>query len=330
MATENKPRVLCVDDEAGILRSLTWLLQREFDVTTTTDPRKAMVLAAEESFDVVVSDQRMPCLTGVEVLRHVRDAAPASMRILLTGYSDLDAILASVNEGEVFRFVNKPWDNDELRRIVRLAASVARGAPAPAPAGSPSGDARRPHVLLVDSDPAACDIVRMAVGDSAELSCARNVHEAVSILDRDSVAVLVTETGLDDIDASRLINLLKRERPELVTVVMTDARDAALVIRLINHGQIYRFIPKPARAGLLRITIEAALAKHRQIEAQPAISRRHDVEPLGGDSRWLDSASPAMPSSGAAAIALPERRRGASSARSDGGLSAFLRRLIGR
>ena len=100
-------RVLFVDDEERILRALRALF-RDADVYTTANPREAPKLAKEHDVDVVVCDQRMPEVLGVDVLREIRQVAPRAIRILLTGYADLKAVLSSVNEGEVYRFVNKP------------------------------------------------------------------------------------------------------------------------------------------------------------------------------------------------------------------------------
>ena len=116
------PSVLCVDDEPNILRSLHWMLHKEFNVMTAPDGATALEMLRKHDFDVIVSDQRMPGMIGSEFLRHACEVEPRAMRILLTGYSDMQALLKSINEGEVFRFVTKPWKNDELSRTVREAA----------------------------------------------------------------------------------------------------------------------------------------------------------------------------------------------------------------
>jgi serine/threonine-protein kinase len=74
---------------------------------------------------VIVSDQRMPGMTGVELLRQSRDISPRSVRILLTGYSDLASIVGSINDGEIYRFISKPWDNQELATTIGEAATIA-------------------------------------------------------------------------------------------------------------------------------------------------------------------------------------------------------------
>ena len=125
------PSVLCVDDEPNILRSLHWMLHKEFNVMTASDGASALELLRKHDFDVIVSDQRMPGMIGSEFLRQACEVAPRAMRILLTGYSDMPAILQSINESEVFRFVNKPWNNEHLVGTVRQAAAIALSTPAP-------------------------------------------------------------------------------------------------------------------------------------------------------------------------------------------------------
>ena len=119
------PRVLFVDDEERILRSLRMLFRGRAEILATTSGREAVELVRSHRVHVVVSDQRMPGMTGVDVLREVAACSPPTMRILLTGYADLDAMTASVNEGEIYRFVEKPWDAQRLIATVEQAARIA-------------------------------------------------------------------------------------------------------------------------------------------------------------------------------------------------------------
>ena len=121
----SKPSLLLVDDEERILRSLAMLFRGQYLLHTTTDARQALEIVARQQIHVVVSDQKMPVMRGADLLREVKERSPNTMRILLTGYSELDAIIASVNEGEIFRYVNKPWDAAELRTTVDQAAQIA-------------------------------------------------------------------------------------------------------------------------------------------------------------------------------------------------------------
>ncbi len=122
---DKRMRVLFVDDDERVLKGLEALFRQDYRVLTAKDGASALALARTENFQIVVSDQRMPGMTGVEVLREMRKISPHSVRMLLTGYSDLAAMVGSINEGEVFRFVKKPWDNDEIRATLADAAALA-------------------------------------------------------------------------------------------------------------------------------------------------------------------------------------------------------------
>ena len=119
-----KAKVLFVDDEERILNSLKAIFRMQYDVTVSTDGHHAIELLKREHFHLLVSDQRMPNMQGVELLRRAKALSPNTVRILLTGFSDLTAIIGSVNEGEVYRYINKPWDGEELREIVDGAVKI--------------------------------------------------------------------------------------------------------------------------------------------------------------------------------------------------------------
>ncbi|MHB8765613.1 MAG: response regulator [Deferrisomatales bacterium] len=116
-------RVLFVDDEENILKALGRLFRREpWDQRYAGSAADALALVdAGWLPHVVVADQRMPGQTGVELLRQVRRRAPGAVRIVLSGYTDVDAILEAVNEGEIYKFLTKPWDDEVLRQVVREA-----------------------------------------------------------------------------------------------------------------------------------------------------------------------------------------------------------------
>ena len=105
---DTRPSILFVDDEERVVNQLRMIFRQNYEVHTATSGAEGLAILQRTPVDVVVSDQRMPGMTGIEFLAQVRNQRPAAMRLLLTGYSDLAAIVGSVNEGEVFRFINKP------------------------------------------------------------------------------------------------------------------------------------------------------------------------------------------------------------------------------
>ena len=282
-------QVLCVDDEPSILRSLQWLLKKEFDVKIAVSGQEALALLRQHDFDVIISDQRMPGMMGSEFLREARKLSPRSMRILLTGYSDLQAILRSVNDGEVFRFVSKPWSIKELPRIIADAASIAKSHPAGLPPPDTDDgrelDIREEIILLIDDDPMMGQLIAEAVGAGVKIVHATTLADAVATFEDQNVGIILSDTRVSNFDTTTMLKVLKQEHPEIVTVVYTATTDAVDVITLINQGQIFRFIPKPVRAVTLKQALMAAALKRRQLRDSPTAAKRHMVEGVAEETR---------------------------------------------
>lgn len=114
----NGPRhtVLCVDDEPYILQSLKRLLRKEnYYLLTASSGTEALELLKKNEVHLVVSDQRMPDMSGTEFLSCVKDAYPHIMRIILTGYTEVDSITESINKGHIYKFFLKPWNDNTLK-----------------------------------------------------------------------------------------------------------------------------------------------------------------------------------------------------------------------
>lgn len=115
-------RLLLVDDEANILSALRRVLRQDrYDIVTASNGHEALEVLKNGSVDVIVTDQRMPGMTGVEFLRLAKDAYPDTVRIVLSGYTELQSVTDAVNEGAVYKFLTKPWDDEQLREHVAEA-----------------------------------------------------------------------------------------------------------------------------------------------------------------------------------------------------------------
>jgi DNA-binding NtrC family response regulator len=117
MTEVNNAKILLVDDEPNVLRSLNRIL-KHYQVTALSNPQEALALAEKQTFDLVISDFRMPGIDGVEFLKRMMTIQPDTIRIILTGYADLDSAQSAINEAEVFRFINKPWNNIDITNAV--------------------------------------------------------------------------------------------------------------------------------------------------------------------------------------------------------------------
>lgn len=122
----NEPRILLVDDEQSVLNALQRFFRRSgFEVTTCNSAKDALeLLENSEPYHLVISDYRMPQMNGVEFLSAVRLRWPETVRIVLSGYADSSAIIAATNEGNIYKFIPKPWDEEFLLTSVQEALSI--------------------------------------------------------------------------------------------------------------------------------------------------------------------------------------------------------------
>ncbi len=122
MSNQKKHSILIVDDEPDVLFSLTGLLRRDFQVFTAQSGAEAMQVMGEHDVHVIMTDQRMPKMTGTELMGRVRTEHPDAVRIIFTGYADTRAVVEAINNGELYRYISKPWDPDDLIEVLREAA----------------------------------------------------------------------------------------------------------------------------------------------------------------------------------------------------------------
>jgi DNA-binding NtrC family response regulator len=112
-------KILIVDDEPANLRTLARLFRDDYEVLTAASGDEALALLGQHDVALLITDQRMPGMTGIELLKKTVPLRPRMVRIILTGYTDVDALVEAINCGQVYRYVAKPWDNEDLRLTVK-------------------------------------------------------------------------------------------------------------------------------------------------------------------------------------------------------------------
>jgi serine/threonine-protein kinase len=271
-------RLLLIDDEERILTALKSLFRDRYHVFATTDGFKALDFIRRHHMHVIVSDQRMPVMPGVELLRQSRDISPQSVRILLTGYSDLASIVGSINDGEIYRFISKPWDNQELATTIGEAATIAleladtRSAAVELPRTMEAG------ILVIDTDEEIFRVVRELIGRLCPVVYAADLDAGLQAMQEREIAVVVTDVEAKHEELTAMLKLLKQEDPEILTIVVTTASDAEMVIELINEAQIFRFLNKPVNVRLLKKHVYAALQRYLAYKQAPKLVEAHRVE----------------------------------------------------
>ncbi|HKS42100.1 MAG TPA: response regulator [Blastocatellia bacterium] len=160
--------ILAVDDEPANLRMLERLFRREHRVLTANSGEEALAILQKEQVSLIITDQRMPGMSGTEMLRESMSSSPDSIKIILTGYTDIEALTEAINTSRVYKFVSKPWDPISLKQTVQ--------------------DAFLQHGMLVRHKQLIDDIVRL-------------VHSYPDIFNQESAQdeVITATTGLRDL-----------------------------------------------------------------------------------------------------------------------------------
>lgn len=121
-ATHTSHTILLVDDEVNVINALRRTLRRDdYTILTANSGEEGLALLAMHEVGIIISDQRMPHMTGVEFLRRVKILYPKTLRIVLSGYTELESITSAINEGAIYKFLTKPWDDELFRDNIREA-----------------------------------------------------------------------------------------------------------------------------------------------------------------------------------------------------------------
>ena len=292
---KRKYTVLFVDDEPRITSALRAIFRKDYKVLIANSGADALSVLKQEQVDVIVSDQRMPEMLGNELLATVSADYPQTMRILLTGFMDKQAIVNSINDGEVYRFINKPWDNDKMREVIAEAALASE---IPIIDYSSSSQEKTSS----KSDKKVQSTIKKNIDDRAMLMIEKEKeirhqirkfcrkedimiygtqnpeHAIAAATSRESIGVVIVELSDDTEEAIQTINLLKQARPEIITIALTEEYDAHTAVDLINQGQVFKYLAKPLDIIGFQKTIQNAFLRHRFLKKNNESTQRFKVE----------------------------------------------------
>ena len=288
---QTKARLLFVDDEERIVSLLQRMFHLTHEVFTATSGAEALKIIAAHDIHVIVSDQRMPEMSGLELLSVVRQRSPATLGILLADYADLAAIVGSANEAGIFRFLNKPWNIEEIKNVVREASDLAmrmhglilKPKPAPEPTrpdpvlpmvGAVDATATPALLVLVGSEIDRLEIMQM-FADDYRVYGAPDVAGALKVIEQHDVGVIICEAHVCSKGTGPFLRVLTLNYPMVQTVMLTSAADGELAAKMINQVQIFRFVMKPiVRPRVFRFAVSAAMKEHCNLRSNPRIIRR--------------------------------------------------------
>lgn len=275
---KNASHILLVDDEPLILSSMRDLLEVDYVVHTAESGQKALEILSKFPIKVLISDERMPGMRGHQLLKRAKQASPSTIRILLTGYADLESVMNSVNAGEIFRYLNKPCRNDALLNVVRLSvqiydrlSSLKPVAMAAVPKNDVKPDLTIPKydALFVGFTPDEIARLQLRLSKHFTIRTAATVIEALKIIGDTPPAVIVSELKLDDYEGLDFLQAVLNENPQLIIIVLTDTVDVSLITEAVNELNVFRYLPKSATQEELERALMDAAARSTIYRAQP-------------------------------------------------------------
>ncbi|MCX8087577.1 MAG: response regulator [Rhodocyclaceae bacterium] len=303
-ATPPEFPILVVDDEPNIVNALRRELatppvgRYRYAVEGFTDPSAALARARERGFAVVISDYRMPQMSGLEFLKALAALQPDCVRIVLSGQTDMDALIKMVNETHIYRFIPKPWTSYFLKsslaqaidfrqaalRNRRLADRLrAQGISLPEEAGQVD------QILVVDDDLNAChavarDLMHKSRLDDvlaamrADVAHARALPfgnlqisvqistsplHALKMADSVEFSCVIADYKMPEMDGARLLEAFAEKQPDCARILLSGAASMDEVIAAVDLAHIYSYIPKPWNDYELRAIVAQALAARK-------------------------------------------------------------------
>lgn len=296
-------RILFVDDEANILRAITRVfLDDTYEILTASSGNEALeILSCCSPVQVVVSDFRMPQMNGVELLRKIRKQWPETVRLVISGYADTAAIISAINDGQIYRFIPKPWDDTDLRMAIATAVEqyrrqrkeklyaesilkkiddlekensflvrcITTNQQKSVPALR-KGTLMENRILLIDDEPnILAAIIRILMDEPYEILKACSGERGLEILAEMPCKVVISDERMPGMGGAEFLSRVKELYPATIRIILTGYASIDAAMKAVNDGEIYRFFMKPWDDMDLRLAIRGAIEKYDlQIENQ--------------------------------------------------------------
>ena len=270
----SKAPILYVDDEPSNLRLFERYFERDYRIFTAGSAEDARDILRREEIHLVITDQRMPGMTGVELLEAIKDDHPDIARMIVTAYSDVRVVIQAINAGRLDHYVTRPWDPDEVRIAIdravegydlrrrnrqltqRFEAKVGREAAAQM---SWSRSTRLPTILFVDDDEEHVRQFKESFPREYTIYTASDGESALAVLRTREIHVLLTAQRLRGMTGVELLEAAIKESTYTQRVLLVAYLEFSVVVQAINVGRVDQFALKPWKPEELRVTIGDAL-----------------------------------------------------------------------
>ena len=260
----DKPHILYVDDEENNLVALKAAFRRYYQIHTAKSAREGIAILKQHPVELIVTDQRMPEMTGVQFLEAVIPDYPDAIRMVLTGFSDVEAIIKAINTGRVFRYITKPWDEQELKMTIDGALSLFREQQENR---TPMNlRQHKPDILYVDDEEHNLMSFHATFRRSYTIHTATSAREGMQILRQQPIQLVITDQRMPEMTGVDFLAAILPDYPDVIRIVLTGFSEIEAIIKAINSGQVYRYVSKPWDEKDLKITIDKALEQYHLVQ----------------------------------------------------------------
>ncbi len=290
--------VLVIDDEEAILESLEMTLASEYRVFTASTGEEGLAILEREEIALIIVDQVMPGMSGVDILEHVSERSPRTIRMLLTGYADMNSLVRAINDGRIYRYLPKPWEPDELRMNVKRALEAYQLAwenTELAGALAEANEKLRAENIVLRREVESRYSFEGIIGDSQAMQRVFDVMEKVA--DTDATVLLTGETGTGkDVIAKTIHYVGPRHGKRFVAQNCGALPDTLLESELFGHKRGAFTGAHADKQGLFEIAHGGTIFLDEIAETEPGMQVRllrilqdGEIRPLGSsETRKVD------------------------------------------
>jgi DNA-binding NtrC family response regulator len=230
-------------------------------------------------------------MDGLQLLHKVKERWPETIRVMLTGATDVDSVLDDISSGAIYRFITKPWDDQSVKLSVKLALqqynlilSIKKMQQAKAAymgkdseyyltAEKQGGIDSVYSLLFVDDESAVLKSLKRVFQDDYHVLTAENGAEALGILEKEHVHLIVSDLRMPGMDGLQLLHKVKERWPETIRVMLTGATDVDSVLDDISEGFMYKFVSKPWQDEDLKMSVRLALRQYALIKEMKQLQK---------------------------------------------------------
>jgi DNA-binding NtrC family response regulator len=246
-------KVLFVDDDLNILEAYKRQLRRQFQIDTARGAEEGLsAISTGGPYAVVVSDLRMPGMDGNQFLARVKEIAPKSIRIMLTGYADLKTAMDAINRGNIFRLLTKPCAKEILAEALETAIEQYKINTLIQKNADATADRPRKTVLIVDDDPVIQRILTKSFMEHHELEVltAGNGQEAINLLKSEEIDLVITDLYMPVVNGLQLLSFMSKHYPGMPAIVLTGRGTQEIEAKIKTLGD-FLYFEKPLDINVL-------------------------------------------------------------------------------